>query len=161
MVPIDGSEVNWQGAIDAVKLAMTCLDDVTIEQALAVLEVKTKRRAEADMVADLGLKVFVSELRKYPADVVLEVLRRWPEKSPWAPSWNELFVDLEALTQKRRDILASLIWSRGRTFETPKPVDVIIGKTWDEAPDHGFAPPAMPIRDKADMAKQLREMGQA
>lgn len=158
MVPIDGAEVNWQGAIDAVNLAMTCLDDVALEQALAVLEVKTKRRAEADMVADLGLKVFVSELRKYPADVVLEVLRRWPEKSPWAPSWNELFLDLETMTQKRRDILASLMWSKGRTFKEAKPVEQISGKTWDEAPDHGFAPPAMPIRDKADMAKQLRDL---
>ena len=158
MVAVDGMEPDWQGAITAVNLAMTPLDDASIEQALAVLEVKTKRRAEADMVADLGFRVFVSELRRYPADVVLEVLRRWPEKSPWAPSWNELYVDLETMTQKRRDILASLMWSKTKTFRTAEPVKEIAGKSWDNPPDHVMANPAAPIRDKTDMASQLRSM---
>ena len=158
MVAVDGMEPDWKGAITAVNLAMTPLDDASIEQALAVLEVKTKRRAEADMVADLGLRVFVSELRRYPADVVLEVLRRWPEKSPWAPSWNELYVDLEIMTQKRRDILASLLWSKTKTFRPAEPVKEVSGKSWDNPPDHGMDNPAAPVRDKTDMASQLRSM---
>ena len=159
MVAIDGMDVDWQGAIDAVQLALTPPDDDMIEKALAILEVQTKRRAEDDQVASLGLRVYVNGLKKYPADVVLEVLRRWPEKSPWAPSWKELFDDLEALTQPRRNLLHSVTWSRDKP--APKPTRSITesGKTWDEAPVL-TRDPAPPIRSAQSMADALRGLSE-
>ena len=35
---------------------------------------------------------------------------------------------------------------------------IIIKKSWDNPPDHGMASPAAPVRDKTDMASQLRSM---
>ncbi len=159
MVAVDGMEVDWQGAIDAVQLALTPPDDDMIEKALAILEVQTKRRAEDDQVASLGLRVFVNGLKKYPTDVVLQVLRRWPEKSPWAPSWKELFDDLEALTQPRRSLLHAVTWSKDKPPPKPTRSTGDAGKTWDEAPVLS-RDPAPPVRSAADMAAALRGMGE-
>jgi hypothetical protein len=159
MVAIDGMDVVWHGDIDAVHLALTPPDDEMIEQALAILEVQTKRRAEDDQVASLGLRVYVNGLKKYPADVVLEVLRRWPEKSTWAPSWKELFDDLEALTQPRRNLFHSVTWSQDKP--TPKPTCSIneSGKTWDEAPVL-TRDPSPPVRSAANMLEALRNISE-
>lgn len=160
MIPIR-DDVDYDAAYNAVSLAMVPASDEMIIGALGVLEAKCKRGKESDGAGDLGLRVFVAELRKFPADVVLSVLSDWGDENVFAPSWHELKQRLDKVTQKRRDILASLMWSKGRTFKEVKPVEQVSGKSWQEAPDYGMAQPAMPIRDKADMAKQLREMGQA
>lgn len=159
MMPI--GQADYDGAIAAVQASMTPCPDSVLEKALALLSSRCAgRRGDGD---ETGFKVAVvkADLRAYPVDVVLFVLDEWSKNNRWLPERADLFPKLEALTQKRRDILASLIWSKGRTFETPKLVEQLTGKTWDEAPNNGFAPYAMPIRDRADMAKQLREMGQA
>ena len=156
MMPIGSAD--YDGAITAVHASMTPCPDSVLEKALALLSSRCAgRRGDGD---ETGFKVAVvkADLRAYPVDVVLFVLDEWSKNNRWLPERADLFPKLEALTQKRRDILASLMWSKGRTFKEAKPVEQISGKTWDEAPDHGFAPPAMPIRDKADMAKQLRDL---
>lgn len=156
MMPI--GEADYEGAISAVQASMTSCPDIVLEKALALLSSRCAgRRGDGD---ETGFKVAVvkNDLRAYPVDVVLFVLDEWSKNNRWLPERADLFPKLEALTQKRRDILASLVWSKNKTFKPADPVKEVTGKTWDEAPDNGNAQPAMPIRDKTDMANQLRAM---
>jgi hypothetical protein len=159
MVPVGAAD--YDGAIAAVNASMTTCPDSVLEKALALLASRCAgRRGDGD---ETGFKVSVAkhDLRAYPVDVVLYVLDEWSKNNRWLPERADLFPKLEALTQKRRDILAALVWSKGRTFERTKPAAELQGKTWDEPIDNGNFKPAMPIRDKAGMAEQLRGMGDA
>lgn len=156
MVPI--GEADYDGAIAAVQASMTPCPDAVLEKALALLSSRCAgRRGDGD---ETGFKVAVvkNDLRAYPVDIVLFVLDEWSKHNRWLPERADLFPKLESLTQKRRDILASLMWSKTKTFRPAEPVKEISGKSWDNPPDHVMANPAAPVRDKTDMASQLRSM---
>jgi hypothetical protein len=158
MVPVrDGTD--YQSAYDAVRLAMVPAPDSVIAGAIAILEAKCKRGKESDGAGNLGLKVFVSELRKYPADAVLAVLNEWGDANIFAPSWHELKVKLDKATQRRRDMLTSLEWSAKQPKQDliPSPIPKPSADKWDEAPRLGYDP-APPRLTKTDMAQQLTEM---
>ncbi|MCA3080409.1 MAG: hypothetical protein ING71_16665 [Rhodocyclaceae bacterium] len=159
MVPVR-DDPDFQAAYDAVRLAMVSAPDDVIIAAIGVLEAKCKRGKESDGAGDLGLRVFVAELRKYPADVVLSVLSDWGNENIFAPSWNELKVKLDKATQKRRDMLVSLEWS------AKQPIAALLPKPASERPiDFDEAPvlsrdPAPPVRSAVDMAAALRGLSE-
>jgi len=156
VVPVrDGHD--YQAAYDAVRLAMVPAPDGVIAKAIGVLEAKCKRGKESDGAGDIGLKVFVSELRKYPADVVLAVLNNWGDRNTFAPSWHELKTELDRMTQGRRNLLAALEWSNGKTFKEIEPLEQPSGKSWQEAPM--LEKPVQPPRlSKEEMAARLCSM---
>jgi hypothetical protein len=159
MVPVR-DDPDFQAAYNAAQLAMVPAPDEMIIAAIGVLEAKCKRGKESDGAGDLGLRVFVSELRKYPADVVLTVLSDWGNENIFAPSWHELKVKLDKATQKRRDLLVSLEWS------SKQPTTALLPKPAPERPvDFDTAPvlsvdPAPPVRSAQSMAEALRGMGE-
>lgn len=159
MIPV--GQADYATAIELVQNTMRPASDLALSEALAVLEVSTVRGRESEDKAMLGDAVYIRTLQGYPHDVALSAINDMVMTCKFAPALSELVERCEKLVQPRRNLLASLMWSKGKTFEAPKPAEQISGKTWQEAPDYGNAQPAMPIRDKADMAKQLREMGQA
>jgi len=157
MVPVR-DDPNFDAAYNAVRLAMVPAPDEMIIAALGVLEAKCKRGKETDELGKFGLKVFLSELRNYPADVVLTVLKNWGDQNVFAPSWHELKVKLDAGTQKRRDMLYALEWSAKQptTALLPKPApERPVG--FDEAPVLSVDP-APPVRSAQSMAEALRGM---
>ena len=159
MVPVR-DDPDFQAAYDAVRLAMVSAPDDVIIAAIGVLEAKCKRGKESEGAGDLGLRVFVAELRKYPADVVLSVLSDWGNENIFAPSWHELKVKLDKATQKRRDMLVSLEWS------AKQPIAALLPKPAPERPvDFDEAPvlsrdPAPPVRSAVDMAAALRGLSE-
>jgi hypothetical protein len=157
MVPVR-DDPDFQAAYNAIHLAMVPAPDEMIIAALGVLEAKCKRGKESDGAGDLGLRVFVSELRNYPADVVLTVLKNWGDQNIFAPSWHELKVKLDAGTQKRRDMLYALEWSAKQpiTALLPKPAPER-PVSFDEAPVL-TRDPAPPVRSAQSMAEALRGM---
>ena len=159
MVPVR-DDPDFQAAYNAAQLAMVPAADEMIIAAIGVLEAKCKRGKESEGAGDLGLRVFVGELRKFPADVVLTVLSDWGNENIFAPSWHELKVKLDKATQKRRDLLVSLEWS------AKQPITALLPKPAPERPvDFDTAPvlsvdPAPPIRLAANMLETLRNISE-
>ena len=61
---------------------------------LGALGLKTIQRKQDQASMDLTLRVYVTELSKYPAGVVQQVLEAWPERNKWWPAWAELKEDI-------------------------------------------------------------------
>lgn len=156
MIPV--GQADYATAIELVQNTMQPATELALSEALAVLEVSTVRGKESEDKAMLGDATYIRVLRGYPHDVALAAIMDMVLVSKFAPALSEIVERCEKLVQPRRNLLASLIWSKGRTFKEAKPVEQVSSKSWDEAPDYGMAQPAMPIRDKADMAKQLRDL---
>lgn len=66
-----------------------------IIQALTKLHLKTKQKRQEASDTAMQLQVYAEELAEYPADVVIETLKKWPNHSPWWPSWKELKGELD------------------------------------------------------------------
>ena len=61
---------------------------------LGVLHTKTIQRKQDQPGIDLTMRVYVTELSKYPADITQTVLTNWPERNKWWPAWAELKEDI-------------------------------------------------------------------
>jgi hypothetical protein len=94
----------------AAALRQTCrpLDEQDILIELGKLRVKVARRAEEGADMQLLLEAYTEELRDYPADIVLEVLRLWPSLSKWWPALEELKQPLGWRVRQRTGFLAAL-----------------------------------------------------
>jgi hypothetical protein len=156
MIPAGGSD--YAGAIAAVKMAMTPASRPALEQALAVLEVSTKRSREGAGAAKLGLAVFANALFRYPADVALSVLAGMSETLTFAPALSEVLNACDNAVAPRRELLASLIWSQGKKFKADDGLpEASPSKTWDEVPVLTIAPHP-PTRTRESMADRQKEM---
>lgn len=154
MIPV--GDADYVGAIEVVQNSMQHASDMAISAALAVLEVSTVRGKESHDRASLGDAVYLRTLGGYPADVALSALNHFTMTSKFAPALCEIVEKCEALVQKRRDILASLIWSQGKTFKAVADPRPRMEKP-DEVPN--LEKPIQPPRlSPADMASQLRGM---
>jgi hypothetical protein len=91
-------------------LQQTCrpLDDESLIRELAKLRTKVGRRAEEGSDMELLFEAYVEDLREYPADIVLEVLRTWPNLSKWWPALEELKQPIGWRVRQRAGFLAAL-----------------------------------------------------
>jgi hypothetical protein len=72
---------------------------------LTICAVKTAHPKDDDMSSELKLKVFTSELLRFPGDIVRHVLATWPSKSKWFPTWKELEDEITRLGGIRPQII--------------------------------------------------------
>lgn len=77
------------------------------------------RRNAGDDEAELTLACYAENLREFPSDIVLAVLRDWPNRSQWWPTWFELRELLEPLTQRRLEWLDD-VEHMERVINTPR-----------------------------------------
>ena len=100
--------------IDDIKTAIAVIDEFSaplpaneITKLLAKMFVKTKRKADDQLSQDLMFAAYIEELVEWPADLVVEVLTKWPRQSMWWPSWHELYEEL-SWRDKRSKMKAAL-----------------------------------------------------
>lgn len=55
----------------------------------------TAQPRDDDMASELKLRAYVEKLAEYPGDIVNAVLKDWPEKSKWFPTWADLKAALD------------------------------------------------------------------
>ena len=79
-----------------------------IAKELLRLSMLVARKAEDAKEIELRIEVFIDELKPYPADIVLDVLRGWPRRSRWFPTWLELQDQLGLRTRSRAALLRGL-----------------------------------------------------
>jgi hypothetical protein len=61
-----------------------------IALALVRLRLETRARDSEQIDIEAQMAAYLDRLKEYPLTRVLEVLKRWPNESPWWPSWHEL-----------------------------------------------------------------------
>lgn len=92
----------------SLRQSMRPLRDQDILQELAKLSVKVAKRAEDGFDLQVRLEGYTEELRQFPGDLVLDVLRRWPRMSRFWPAWSELQLMLERRLAQRKGMMAAL-----------------------------------------------------
>lgn len=107
---VDGGPVDLPRAIAMVQQAMTPALAKDLARELTRLRLLTKARHASDMDTGLQAEAYMDELRRYPADIALDTLSKWPSRinGMWWPSWHELQKILEAKVSGRRAMLAKL-----------------------------------------------------
>jgi hypothetical protein len=67
----------------------------------------TKQAKQTAGSMETIIKVYCKQLSEYPADIVREVLTKWPENSRWWPAWAELKdeIDWRNKREKMREAL--------------------------------------------------------
>jgi len=77
-------------SIKIIERFMVPLKAKDIAKLLTEVYVLTKRRKDDQVELDFAVLAYGSRLMEYPGDIVAEVLKGWPDKSTWFPSWHEL-----------------------------------------------------------------------
>lgn len=118
---IEASEDELREALVQVEQATKPLPDERIVLEINKLKVRCKMRSEQQEDMQMLIACLLDDLSEYPADVVVDVLKAWPRRSPWWPSWNELYEQLERKSAPRRAI-HGVIKQALRTHEEPEPM---------------------------------------
>lgn len=156
MFPVVPAAMDLPAALDRVEAAFAPADDAMIAAAVGECAALTAPRNGES--ADVVLRAYLSRLKGWPADVVLTVLREWPKRSKWFPTWQELESALDAATQPRRDLKAAIEWTMARGPDEPAkpmqpPTDRKASPVADLTPQ-----PAAPIRTREEQLAVLNAM---
>lgn len=119
-VPIK-APTNQSAALKAITERLQPASADEIEEALVVLNEKVDPPFGSD--PDIRLREYTADLRKYPRDVVLTALKEWPDKSEKWPRWKLLKDVLDALSWRRRAMLAAV-----QAMNTAKAEDELYGR---------------------------------
>ena len=87
--------VDMERAIEAIENTSAPATPREVGELVAELFVLTKQRREDQMTLDISIEAFGSRLLEYPADIVREVLKKWPDRSTFFPSWHELKSEID------------------------------------------------------------------
>lgn len=84
---------------------LTAAPDSDLEKALATLSLLVAKRPNDDGSDELQLAAYVTELRRYPADIAMHAVSNWHRTSKFWPTWLELQEQLDAMFAFRRRLL--------------------------------------------------------
>ena len=96
-----------EGALKSYRLAMLPAPDDVVAKELGSMCALTVRRERSDDTA-VYILAMVDRLRKWPGDVVIDVLRSQPDHGKWRPAWEEILLRLESAAKRRKSTLALL-----------------------------------------------------
>ena len=82
-------------AIAAIDAASQPMPAKALGMLIAEVFSLTKRKKDDQITLDLAVEAYGSRLEQYPADIVHEVLTKWPDQSMWWPSWHELKQEID------------------------------------------------------------------
>jgi hypothetical protein len=90
-----------ENALAAIEYAFEPASRRELLKAVAVLNVRCKRRVTSAEDTKLAVNVMISDLSELPGDVALWVLDEWSRQSPWWPTRAELLQLAERKLQQR------------------------------------------------------------
>ena len=82
-------------AIAAIDAASQPMPAKALGMLIAEVFSLTMRKKDDQITLDLAVEAYGSRLEQYPADIVHEVLSKWPDQSMWWPSWYELKQEID------------------------------------------------------------------
>jgi hypothetical protein len=95
-------------AVNLLNLSLSPMPRPSILKELTLLKVKTKMRNVTEGELTLMLSAYADELSRFPADIVVYVLRAWADTNIWFPAWADLATELRWRTDKRQFKLDAL-----------------------------------------------------
>ena len=96
-------------AIAIIRQSLMAASAPLLIDALAKLELTTRRRTTQETDTARLIIVYLDLLSEIPGDIALWALQKWPRKSKWFPTWNELYSLCEEPMRDRRKMLEALI----------------------------------------------------
>jgi len=99
---------DFEEAILAAKRHCCPAPKRTILEELVTLRSQCAVRAGQAIDMEIQAGIYADKLDAYPADCVVSVLRGWPSKSRWWPTWFELETDLNVISAGRMSLVTSL-----------------------------------------------------
>lgn len=137
MIPNDGptysviEAIRWDCPKDKLPEVVAVLEGAfrgapedRIAEALFKLRVVTRSREQrSEEMQEAEATIWIEQLRGYPGDIVLDVLKTWPKRpnGQWWPTWHEV----EAELRKRADRRQALLNFVRRLAERPDDVKAI------------------------------------
>lgn len=99
-----------EAQVFAMALRQSCrpLDEEDLLVELGKLRMKVARKAEDQHDTVLLMEAYCEELREYPADIVMEVLRLWPRLSKFWPTLDDLRGPIDWRVRQRAGLLKAL-----------------------------------------------------
>lgn len=91
-----------------VEREMAPADVEVIAQELSKLAMLTKRRQGEESGTRLLIAAYLERLSEVPADMALYALKEAPNRSPWFPSWHELYALFEDALHERKLMLEAV-----------------------------------------------------
>lgn len=88
-------ENDRQEAIAQLESVCAPASERKIGELITVMYALTRQRQQEQLTLDLAVAAYAHQLMNYPADIVCEVLTKWPDNNTWWPSWHELKSDLD------------------------------------------------------------------
>lgn len=110
-------------ALTAVEFSLRPATENALAAALYELRVVTRGRVNREASEDEAeALIWIERLRQFPADIVIDTLRRWPTRpdGQWWPTWHDVEKALSAATVPRK-MLAEHIRSGACLGTPPKP----------------------------------------
>ena len=95
-------------ALRLVEAAMAPADKMTIAREVTRLRAMTKAKAEQEDDLKVLAALYSEDLRAYPTDVVVSVIRKWINREKWWPAWSELKAMLDEALRYRSALLKTL-----------------------------------------------------
>jgi len=77
-------------------------------RALTKMDMLTKRRQGEEGDTKLLIAAYLERLSEIPADMALYALKEAPKRSPWFPSWHELYEIIEDELRDREMMLEAV-----------------------------------------------------
>ena len=96
---------NLPATINAYRLAMTPVPEQIIIEELTKLKIKTASRQTDTIDFKFMIRVWVDDLKHFPADILMHALK---PKTKWFPDFHDVVEVCEKMTKRRRDILEIL-----------------------------------------------------
>jgi hypothetical protein len=108
-----------RASLATVEAALIPCSEGAIDRELVRLKMKTAARGLSEQDLAMQLVIYAEDLGAYPEDVVVGVLRPWPDSNKWWPTWRELKVLLDERCERRRALQAALLAAIGSALWTP------------------------------------------
>ncbi len=103
--PTSSAKPDWVGALALLESACAPAPADKLADAIAVLGELTRGNTSEP---ELQVRAYVSKLREYPADIAMEALNAWPERSKWFPAWQELKDRMAFVAERRANMLEAI-----------------------------------------------------
>lgn len=103
---------DYAGAVAMLEALCAPAEAERLAKSIATLNELTRRSSSEP---DLQLRAYVAKLREYPADIAINALNTWPEKSQWFPTWFELREHMKFWADKRREMLEAVRFEAEKT----------------------------------------------
>lgn len=112
LLPTSSGKPDWAGALALVEAVSAPAPADKLADAIAVLGELTRGNTSEP---ELQVRAYVAKLGDFPADIAMDAINSWPERSKWFPAWQELRERMSFVADRRAQIAEAIRHELGVT----------------------------------------------